>query len=61
MSLLPDVVLRGHAPFRKRGGRGLVTFAAATFCKGISFTHIALALRPNNYLEKIDGCLWSHS
>ena len=35
-------------------GTRLVTFAAAACCTGISFTRIALALRPHNYLEKND-------
>ena len=44
---------RGVAtPLPAREGRGLVTFAVAACCTGISFTRIALALRPHNYLEK---------
>ena len=41
-------------PHSAREGRSLVTFAAAACCTGISFTHIALALRLHNYLEKTD-------
>ena len=41
-------------PRSTRERRGLVTFAAAACCTGISFTHIAQALRPHNYLEKTD-------
>ena len=41
-------------PRSAREGRGLVTFAAAACCTGISFTRIAQALRSHNYLEKTD-------
>ena len=41
-------------PRSAREGRGLVTFALAACCPGISFTRIELALRPHNYLEKTD-------
>ena len=41
-------------PHSAREGRGLVTFTAAVCYTGISFTHIALALRPHNYLQKTD-------
>ena len=43
------IVSRGHTPFRKRD---LVAFAVAACCTGISFTRVALAIRPHNYLEK---------
>ena len=39
-------------PRTAREGRGLVTFATAACCTEISFTHIALALRLHNYLQK---------
>ena len=41
-------------PRSAREGRGLVTFVAAARSTGISFTRIAQALRPHNYLEKTD-------
>ena len=48
-----DVVLRGHS-CSTREGRGLVTFAVAACCTGISFTGIVQALRLHNHLEKTD-------
>ena len=48
-----DVVSRGHS-HSTREGRGLVTFAVAACCTGISFTGIVLALRRHNHLEKIN-------
>ena len=39
-------------PHSAREGRGLVTSVTAARSTGILFTHIALALRPHNYLEK---------
>ena len=38
-------------PHSASKGRGLVTSAAAARSTGISFTRIAQALRPHNYLE----------
>ena len=43
---------RVATPHSAREGRGLVTFAAAACCTGISFTHIAQVPSRHNYLQK---------